>query len=964
MSQKLELLSTSDFSDTLGNDFSRLKYDNINMDGEDNIGIDANEELIICHINDSVLNNCPHVDVFFGNEMVNVILDSGAQVSVISERVYNKLLRTGMDVMNLPINNVVLLNAFGGKTSRIKKQVYLEFTMGSGVFEHIFLVSPQLVSDGILGSDFAIENKIIMDFDNKCIRYLRGNEIKSVEFSNQVLEREAARSERVEGDSSPSNSVTHEDKTFAENHNLENPDVQCASNQSLQCNSLTETLTNLVVQENNEVSSINDGGNEVNMLGQGPMNINEDILKGKDEFYCSLRNRQMYEVLGVEESSSLRNRQIRELEEVVEARGRKDSQFQAKNTQNFDGEGPDPRSISVAEISTLVSNNEYLDNRQKESLIALLTKYAPFFTSKPGKCKVFEYEFRLSDETPAFSPTRPVPYSLRPVVREQIRQLIEDDVLEIANSPHISPLTIVHREGKAPRICVDARKINSITIPDRERTPPLNELLQKFHGVRYMTSIDLSSAFLQIPLKKKSRQYTAFLFDSTVYQYKRVPYGFRNSLSAFVRALKLVLDCDSSEFVIAYVDDVLVHSRMFAEHMAHLNLVLSKVTNAGFTVNASKCRFCQTEVTFLGHKINQLGVSPDPQRIAAILNYPAPRNQKQLRQFLGTCNFHSKFIVGYANYVGPLVPLLKKGTRWTWTDEKQLAFATLREQFARSIQLVHPDATSPYCIYTDACRYGISGILLQRDCAGKSYVVSTTSRVLSATERNYSVCEQELLAVVNALQKFRLYIFGQHVTVYTDNKALSFMKRCTLISNRITRWIMQIQEYDLEIVHVKGTDNFLADVMSRNPVGLTSRQIEGMSRPREFMVTVISLDLDPTIRKTLKELSVHQTQDRRIEEIKQKLTQATEPLNSHYKVEEGMLYCKGEKLHKHWRPYLPSHLESQIIKYVHHVLGHAGTDKCVEQLARSFYIRNLGRKVRKFVAGCDVCQQVKHPNRS
>jgi hypothetical protein len=170
----------------------------------------------------------------------------------------------------------------------------------------------------------------------------------------------------------------------------------------------------------------------------------------------------------------------------------------------------------------------------------------------------------------------------------------------------------------------------------------------------------LSSAFLQIPLKEESRQYTAFLFDSKVYQYKRTPYGFRNSLSAFVRA-----------------------------HQS----------------------------------------------------------------------------------------------------------------------------------------------------------------VLSTAERKYSVCEQELLAVIYALQKFRLYVFGQHVTVYSDNKALSFMKKYVLVSNRITRWIMQIQEYDLETVHIKGTDNFLADLMSRNSVGLTGEQIANMSRPREVMVTKIDLYSDPGEKK-------------------------------------------------------------------------------------------------------------------
>jgi hypothetical protein len=145
--------------------------------------------------------------------------------------------------------------------------------------------------------------------------------------------------------------------------------------------------------------------------------------------------------------------------------------------------------------------------------------------------------------------------------------------------------------------------------------------------------------------------------------------------------------------------------------------------------------FLQIEVTFLGHKINEVGVRPDPQRIAIVLKYPVPRNQKQLRQFLGSCNFHSKFMIDYTNYVGPLLPLLKKGVAWSWTEEMQAAFETLRAQFAHSIQLIHPDENLPYCVYTDACQYGISGILIQRNSEGKPYIVSTTSRVLSITEQ-------------------------------------------------------------------------------------------------------------------------------------------------------------------------------------------------------------------------------------
>jgi hypothetical protein len=182
--------------------------------------------------------------------------------------------------------------------------------------------------------------------------------------------------------------------------------------------------------------------------------------------------------------------------------------------------------------------------------------------------------------------------------------MLQDDFLEISNSHFLNPLSVVYKEDKKIRICVDARRVNQHTVPDRERTAPLQELLQKFEGAQFMSTLDLTSAYLQIPLHRDSRKYTAFLFDSTVYQYTRTPYGFRNSLSAFVRALKLALGGEADEFVVVYVDDALVFSRSFQEHLRHLDVVLGKLAKAGFTLNATKCRFCQ-KIRFLGHRIDR-----------------------------------------------------------------------------------------------------------------------------------------------------------------------------------------------------------------------------------------------------------------------------------------------------------------------------------------------------------------------
>jgi hypothetical protein len=331
----------------------------------------------------------------------------------------------------------------------------------------------------------------------------------------------------------------------------------------------------------------------------------------------------------------------------------------------------DSRSSAKTQLAHLMERNGNIDRDQKASLCRMLTRYLRFMSTKPGKCNLFKYKFQVENLRPMAAYNRPIPFSVRPAVRAQIAQMIEEDILETSYSPYLNPLTIVNREGKKPRICVDARRINQFTIPDYERTAPLQELLQRFEGVSYMSSIDLNLAYLQVELDEESRKYTAFLFNSTVYQFKRVPYGFKNSLSAFVRALELALGNDYDAYVVFYSDDILVYSKTFQDHLVHLDTVISRLTEAGFTLNIAKCHFCLDEVKFLGHRIDKTGVSADPQRIEVILHYPAPRNCKQLRQFLGTCNFHSRFIVGYANFVAPLLPLLKQGTKWEWTTENK-----------------------------------------------------------------------------------------------------------------------------------------------------------------------------------------------------------------------------------------------------------------------------------------------------
>jgi hypothetical protein len=166
-----------------------------------------------------------------------------------------------------------------------------------------------------------------------------------------------------------------------------------------------------------------------------------------------------------------------------------------------------------------MSNNK-LEKQQKEKLMEVILRYTEFLTTRPGKCEVYEYKFNITNTTPIIDYSRPVSYSARAGVRKQTEQIVEDWILELSDISFINPLTIMYRENKEPRFCIDARRVNNVMLPDRARTPPIDEMLQQFHRVKYITSLDLTSAFLQIPLEASSRKYTAFLFDTNVYQFQ------------------------------------------------------------------------------------------------------------------------------------------------------------------------------------------------------------------------------------------------------------------------------------------------------------------------------------------------------------------------------------------------------------------------------------------------------------
>jgi hypothetical protein len=537
------------------------------------------EEFIVLFINENSHCLSPILEIKINTKfVVNAIIDSGSEVNLISQEIYERLTQAGNAIPVLPVENVVLVTAFGKKSKRIRLQAFLEFKLGDDVFEEVFMVSPRLSNDAILGCQFFKEFGITIDFKNESISYVRGGAMRYHEFTTKGT---------LQNDSEKNVSGTVREivlsSTSSADQRTQVPVADC--NDPLKTRAVNSCLALQPSQPNTagiEMYESVSGGSSPLLQS---LTRTKNVSEGSNSLKHGTKGGHSYDISDAETSDELLIQGCDPVDwstaKVTEIKVNSLSKRRLSGcepTSHPTTELTEPRSLTEHDVATLVGQVRAISETQREKLFEVLNRYLQSLTTKPGKCSLLEYRFRIDTDKPIVGYSRPIPFAHRPAVRQQINQMLADDILEISTSPILNPLTVVKKENGKIRLCVDARKVNQYMIPDRERAPPIQELLQKFHGTRYLTSIDLSSAFHQVESHKDSRPYTAFLYDSTVYQFKRVPYGFKNSLSAFIRAMKAALGEGSLEYVVFYVDDVLIYSRSFEEHMMHLDAVLSKLT--------------------------------------------------------------------------------------------------------------------------------------------------------------------------------------------------------------------------------------------------------------------------------------------------------------------------------------------------------------------------------------------------
>ncbi|ROT65765.1 hypothetical protein C7M84_016253 [Penaeus vannamei] len=358
-----------------------------------------------------------------------------------------------------------------------------------------------------------------------------------------------------------------------------------------------------------------------------------------------------------------------------------------------------------------------------------------------------------------------------------------------------SPMILVPKKDGSFRPVVDYRKLNAVTIPEPFPIPNLRLLLQDIgSGNLVFSTLDLAKGFLQVPVAKESRPLTAFSTHMGHFEFLRTPFGLRNSPLTFSRLMSIVLSGMINDQVMVYLDDILICSPSVSEHEKKLRQVFERLASAGLTINPGKCQFFRSELDFLGHTLTSNGIAPNQNKVQAVIDFPRPQNQKDLKSFLGLSGFYRPFIKDYGSIAQPLTTLLKKDVPFVWAKETEDSFLQLKALLANAPVLAFPDFELPFVLTTDASSVGL-GATLHQKVNGKLRPIAFASRTLKPAERSYHTTDRELLAITYALRHFREDPHG-----------------------RRARAIEVLAEYDVTIVYLPGRQNVVADALSRAPL--------------------------------------------------------------------------------------------------------------------------------------------------
>jgi RNase H-like domain found in reverse transcriptase/Reverse transcriptase (RNA-dependent DNA polymerase)/Integrase zinc binding domain/Integrase core domain len=592
-----------------------------------------------------------------------------------------------------------------------------------------------------------------------------------------------------------------------------------------------------------------------------------------------------------------------------------------------------PQLSSISSIQT--SGLKHLTPPQQRKLKALTDRHFKLMGTKLG-CT--DRETHVIDTGQA-KPIKQRYYPVSPRVQENINseldRMLLDGVVEPSSSAWSSPVLLVKKPNGQHRFCIDFRKLNAVTTRDAYPLPYLTQILDRLKDAKYISSLDIKTAFWQVPLDPSSKDKTAFTVPGRgLYQFTRMPMGLHNSTATWQRLVDNILRPDLEPYLFVYLDDIIIVTPTFQLHLEVMNSVLTRLHEAGLTVNQEKCEFCLPELKYLGYVIDASGLKVNPEKVEAIVNIPQPQSVKEVRKFLGVASWYRRFIPNFATQAEPLTSMQRKNHTFKWTPEAETAFQCIKTQLVQAPILTCPNFELPFQVQTDASGVGIGAVIYQETEEGET-VIAYASRSLTREERKYNATERECLAVLWAVEKWRPYLEGYDFTVHTDHASLLWLHNLKDPQGRLGRWALRLSQYRFSMVHRKGKENVVADYLSRAPFEHVT------------IIDIPDIPVDPWYTA-----------------MKHKV--ATNPLkHPDWRIEHNRLY-KFLDTHtmdpeSEWKLIVPEESRQAVYTECHDNItsGHLGARKTWKRAQQHYFWPRMHRDISNYVHRCDTCQRMK-----